>query len=334
MIDLEPEAPRLGPRTGVTLLEALVVMSLFSFLTAAAFQALITTRKASDCFDAVSRVEVRSQAVLDRIAAEASASVRIYSDDADGQSVISMLEGVTQEMLPNSKLPMLLNQGIIEKDQSGTIDTGNCLVFLKAVPPFTLKSTTTNEDVLRVDLYRFVAVYLKNKGSGSPLDRPDGLNLILFTSELVANWIEVIDVSDPSERQRLLLALRNDRGVRYLIDPRKPINDAFAEIDAFGEIDDKLSTPIEIAAKAGKGRTSLFPQPYLSVATNASASKFGVGRLSPRVNTGSGFPHGFEVRVVGTKKSRQIFSHLTVVLRKGAERYYADLDSAVVARDF
>lgn len=333
MINREPGPARPGPRSGVSLLEALVAMSLFSFLTAAAFQALSTTRDASDCFDAVSRVEVRSQTVLDRISTEAAASVRLYGDDADGQAVISMLQGVPGEMLPSSKLPIVLDKGIIEKDQ-GTIDTGNCLVFLKAVQPFMLRSTTTNEDVLRVDLYRFVAVYLTNKESGSPLDRPDGLDLVLFRSELIANWPEVSEVSDPGEQVRLLLALRNDRGIRFLIDPRKPIDNGFAEIDSFGEIDALPSMPLEINASPVKGRTSLFPQPYFSVATNASPPKYGVGRLSPRLNTGSGFPHGFEIRVVGTAKSRQVFSHLTVVLRKGRERYYADLDSAIVTRDF
>jgi hypothetical protein len=333
MINVEPEPAKPDPRSGVSMLEALVVMSLFSFLTAAAFQALSSTKDASDCFDGVSRVEVRSQTVLDRISNEAAASVRLYGDDADGQAVISMLEGVPGEMLPNSKLPMVLDQGIIEKDQ-GTIDTGNCLVFLKAEPPFMLKSATTNEDVLRVDLYRFIAIYLTNGESGPPLDRPDGLDLVLFRSELIANLSEVREVSNPFRRMRLLLTLRNDRGVRFLIDPRKPINDAFAEIDAFGEIDDNPSTPFDIKANPVKGRTSLFPQHHFSVATNASGTKYGVGRLTPRVNTGSGFPHGFEIRVVGTAKSRQVFAHLTVVLRKGDERYYADLDAAIIARDF
>jgi len=320
--------------SGITLLEAMVVLSLFSFLSAAAFQALNSTGEASRRLDAVNRVHVRSQVVLDRVIAEAAASVRLYGNDAEGTSMLALLEGVTGEMLPDSALPTVLNDGIIEKDKGGTIDTGNCLAFLKAVPPYALKSTSTNDDVLRVDVYRLVAVYLKNKESGSPLDRPDGLDLVLFRSEPMADWSQVADVADPAEQLRLLLALRKDRGVRLLIDTRRDVGDAFAEIDPLGNIDTNPPPWFEIKANPVGGRGSLFPQRHLSVATNAAPKHFGVGRLAPRVNTGSGFPHGFEVRIIGTASSRRIFSHLTVALRKGRDRFYADLDSVAVARDF
>jgi hypothetical protein len=329
-----PEPVPLCRRSGITLLEAMLVLSLFSFLTAASFQALNSTSEASRRLDAVNRVHVRSQLVLDRVVAEAAASVQIYGDDSEGWSVLSLLQGVTGEMLPDSKLPALLNDGIVEKDLSGAIDTGNCLVVLKAILPFGLKSTTTTEEVRRVDIYRFVAVYLTNKEPGSPLDRPDGLDLVLFRSEPLADWAQVSEVTDPVEQERLLLALRDERGVRLLIDTRMDIDDALATIDAFGNINSHPPSSLEIKPNPLHGRKSLFPQPYLSVATNAAPKHFGVGRLTPRINTGSGFPHGFEIRIIGSPTARRIFSHLTVALRKGRDRFYADLDSVAVARDF
>jgi len=331
---MNPSEPiRHGRRSGITLLEAMVVASFFSFLSVAAFQALSSTSDATLRLDAVNRVHVRSQAVLDRVAAEAAESVRIYGNDPEGQALLSMLEGVSGDMLPDSGLPTVLSDGIIEKDQSGSIDTGNCLVFLKAGQPYTLKSTTTNEEVLRVDVYRFAAVYLKNREPGSPLSRPDGLDLVLFRSEPLADWSQVSDVPDPIERERLVTGLRDDRGVRLLIDTRLDLASAFAEIDPSGIIDPHPPSLV-IKANPVKGRMSLFPLRHLSVATNAAPKQHGVGRLSPRLNTGAGFPHGFEVRVIGTASSRRIFAHLTVALRKRQDRFYADLDSVAVARDF
>jgi hypothetical protein len=327
----EPIHP--GRRSGITLLEAMVVATFFSFLSVAAFQALSSTFDATQRLDAVNRVQVRSQVVLDRVAAEAAESVRIYGNDPEGLAVLSLLEGVSGEMLPDSGLPTVLSNGIIEKDQSGTIDTGNCLVFLKACLPYALKSTTTNEEVRRVDVYRFAAVYLKNKEPGSPLDRPDGLDLVLFRSEPMADWSQVSEIVDPIEQGRLVTALRDDRGVRLLIDTRRDIADAFARIDTSGTIDPNPPSLV-IKANPVKGRMSLFPQGHLSVATNAAPKNHGVGRLSPRLNTGSGFPHGFEVRIIGTPNSRRIYGHLTVALRKRQDRFYADLDSVAVARDF
>jgi len=324
---------RFGGNAGLSLVEISAVLVVFSFLMMAALRAMTTTSDANQKIDAVNRVEVKCQDVLHSILAEASASVRLYSDDAEGNQLLSMLEGVYSEILADSRLPVLLEDGIIEKD-AGTTATGNCLLFLKAEEPYMLRSALDTSDVLRLDIYRVVMFYLKNKGLDSPLTRPDGLNLILFRSEPLADRGQVNNVTDAAEQRRLLLALKQDRGVRLLFDTRTGVGDALATFDEFGDISVVAPNPYEIKPALFRGRIGLFPLEFISVATNASPKQFGVGRFTPRIMTGMGFPHGFEVRVIGTASSRQIFAHLTVALRKAKERFYSDLDSIAVARDF
>jgi len=324
---------RFAGNAGLSLVEIATVLTVFSFLMMAALQAMTTTSDASQKIDAVNRVEVKCQDVLNRILTEASASVRLYSNDTEGNTLLAALSGVSTEMLADSSLPVLLEDGIIEMD-SGSTDTGNCLLFLKAEEPYMLRSSNNSADVLRLDVYRVVLFYLKNRGLDSPLSRPDGLNLILFRSEPLADRGQVDQVTDPTEQRRLLLALKQDRGVRLLFDTREKVNKALAMFDEFGDIDPNPPSPYAINPALFRGRIGLFPIEHLSVATNASPKQFGVGRFTPRIMTGTGFPHGFEVRMIGTSNSRQIIAHLTVALRKRKELFYADLDSIAVSRDF
>ncbi|MBN2489661.1 MAG: prepilin-type N-terminal cleavage/methylation domain-containing protein [Planctomycetes bacterium] len=322
------------PAAGFTLVEISVVLVIFSMLMLASLKALIATSEANHKIDLTNRVQVKCQAALNGIVAEAAASVRLYGDDAEGQALLGMLEGVSADILADSKLPTLLASGIIEKDTGAVPDTGNCLLFLKAADPYVLKSSTTTDDVLRVDLYQFVAVYLKNKGLGSPLERPDGLNLILFRSEPLVDRGQVEAVGDPAERRRLLVALQEERGVRLVIDTRAAIGSALGVVDAFGEIELDPPLPYELREAPIAGRRALLSLENLSIATNASPRQYGVARFAPRQMTGYGFPHGFEVRIIGSPSARQILAHLTLALRSGQEVYYSDLDAVAVSRDF
>jgi len=326
--------PHRNPRAGFTLVEMVVVLLVFSVLMLASLKALIATSETNRKIDLNNRVQVKCQSALNQIVAEAAASVRLYGDDSEGRALLGILEGVSADVLPDWKLPTLLTDGIIEKDTSAVPDTGNCLLFLKANTPYLLRSTTTSDDVLRVDVYRFVAVYLKNKGLDSPLQRPDGLNLILFRSEPLVDRGQVEAVSDLAERRRLLLALKQERGVRLLLDTRAGITSALGVIDTFGDIDPNPPYPYEIKEATKLGRKALFSLDNLSIATNASPKQYGVARFAPRLMTGSGFPHGFEVRIIGSASARQILAHLTLALRKAEDIYYSDLDAIAVSRDF
>lgn len=51
-----------------------------------------------------------------------------------------------------------------------------------------------------------------------------------------------------------------------------------------------------------------------TVATNQSPAQFGACRFAQPDNNGEGFPHGFEVEVIGPPSSRRVITHLTPVI--------------------
>jgi hypothetical protein len=71
-----------------------------------------------------------------------------------------------------------------------------------------------------------------------------------------------------------------------------------------------------------------------SVATNFAQNGTGVGRFSVPTAVNLGFPHGFEVQIIGPPSARQILLHLTVVsTNRNGQRAYADLQTIVDSRD-
>ena len=74
------------------------------------------------------------------------------------------------------------------------------------------------------------------------------------------------------------------------------------------------SDPWEIEAdEDGLSRANLLSYRHHSVATNYARDAMRVGRFSVRDDAGDGFPHGFEVQVVGPTSARQLMVHLVVV---------------------
>ena len=49
---------------------------------------------------------------------------------------------------------------------------------------------------------------------------------------------------------------------------------------------------------------------HFSVATNHAPASIGIGKFSVTDNSGNGFPHGFEVQIIGPSSGRQVMLHL------------------------
>jgi hypothetical protein len=242
------------------------------------------------------------------------------------------------EILGDSKLPVLLPNGIMEKDDPGARYTGNCLLFLKAEEPFGYKGVGGSQDIRRIDIFRVVAIYLKRKeGVTQPLgDRPDGLDLVVFRSVPLIDRSEIDAILDDVEREQVLSLARQERRVKFLFDTRQPIMQALANFSDLGTIDPSPPDPYILPADTVRGREYLFEHIAISVATNGTPAHYGIGRFAELDTNGEGFPHGFEARIIGSAGARQILLHLTLVLpaipRK--DYAYADLNTMAVAKDF
>ena len=73
------------------------------------------------------------------------------------------------------------------------------------------------------------------------------------------------------------------------------------------------------------------------MATNYARRSVGVARfglLDNNAGGGDGFPHGFEVQIVGPTSARQVLVHLVVVsARLHGQLAWSDIQTVVDARD-
>jgi len=316
----------------------MVATAVFSLLVLTFFKSVIMVRDGNTMMERHNRVNTRCQRILNELGAQVSSSVRLYGDDAEGQAMLGILQGVSGEMLGNSKLPVLLPTGIIEKDDAGGRFTGNFLLFLKAEKPFGYKGVGGSQDIRRIDIYRVIALYLARKeGVTGPLtDRPDGLDLVVFRSVPLIDRSEIDAIVDDAEREQVLTLARQELRVKFLFDISRPVMQALANFNDMGVIDPNAPDPYLIPEDTVRGKEGLFEHIAITVATNGAPSHYGIGRFAEVDTSGEGFPHGFETRIIGGAGARQVLLHLTLVLPAVPRRdfAYADLNTMAVAKDF
>lgn len=327
-----------GPAAGFTLVESMVVLGVFSILVLTFFKSISMVQDGNVMMEHHNRVNTRCQYTLNRLVRLVSSSVRLYGENTEGQALLDILKGVKAEILPDSKLPILLPDGIMEKDPLVSRSTGNCLLLLKADRPYGYMAEGGTEEFIRIDVYRVLAIYLKRKATTNEAlsTRPDGLDLAVYRSAPLLDRSQVDAIQSEEEKERLLKMARMERNIHLLFDTRESILEALTTFDPEGVIQETPPYPYIIPGDPISGRKDRFADLPISVATNGAPVQFGVARFSQRVTEGTGFPHGFEARVIGGAGSRQILLHLTMVMRcnpKG-EQTYADLTSMAVAKDF
>jgi len=323
---------------GVTLVESMVVLGVFSLLVLTFFKSVIMVQDGNTMMGHHNRVNTKCQRVLNHLVTKVSSSVRLYGENSEGRLLLNTLEGVSTEILPDSKLPVLLPDGIVEKDPENERSTGNCLLFIQADTPYGYKAEGGTEDFIRIDVYRIVAVYLKRKPGvvGSLEKRPDGLELAMFKSVPLLDFGQVSAVENDEEKERLLRQARTERGIDYLFDKNEVVSRALRTFDLQGVLNPNLPDPYVILADSEEGQKDILADTSISVATNGAPEQYGVARFAWRSIEGAGFPHGLEARIIGGAGARQILLHLTLVMRSKptCDLAYADLHSMAVARDY
>jgi hypothetical protein len=79
---------------------------------------------------------------------------------------------------------------------------------------------------------------------------------------------------------------------------------------------------------------SLLAYRHYSIATNYSQASYAVPRFGIASSATGGFPHGFEIQVVGPASARQVLLRIVVVSTNNAgHKAHAETQTVIVARD-
>jgi type II secretory pathway pseudopilin PulG len=334
--------------SGFTIVELVVVAALLGMLIYAVTTLAVNGGEAQEYARRLNRATEITQDLVDQVRTEMVSSVRVFGSDAEGTANLALLDLAGAPVpLTSSRLPTISPTLTIRPDTAGAEITGNTLFFARLA--WTDRFQCTSGRVYLVDVCRWNYYYLTPEDGGPMVGRPIGLNIVRIESEPLVDGGSIDRITDPADQAEVLLhlfdATPDTAGVRH--DPcqvvwnRGELPSVAGTLRMIDDSDGSLSpnpigsrpNPWNILRKQANVQ-GLLSYRHHSVATNFSRANFGVGRYSVTTTTGAGFPHGFEVQIVGPSNGRQTVLHLVVssTSRRG-QWAWADMQSVIDTRD-
>ena len=334
---------------GFSFVEATVASIMVLMLAWLVSSLALTGMRTQKHNERMARVTEITQDVVDDMRRGLTSSMRLFGNDATGLAYRSMLQRPAgmPVALASARLPTVNANARIEQETIAAPRTGNDLLYARYA--WTAEYDGPSGESYRIDVYRIERFFLTTAGPGPRENAPDGLNLARWVSEPLADATQVDGISDPLDFEDVLEKLRvgaaDLQGVPH--DPcevvwvlgEPPANvGTLRMIEVGGTLSTTSSAPRastwEIEAETRLCRPDILDYRHHSVATNFAAPVMGVGRFGLVDLTNGGFPHGFEVQVVGPSSARQAMIHLTLVsTRRSDHRAYYDLQMIVDVRD-
>ena len=159
-----------------------------------------------------------------------------------------------------------------------------------------------------------------------------------WVSEPLVDGTQIDQITDPVDQAEVLLhllsqtpdtkgATHDQVDVVWKLGEDLALADTLRQIDSTGGLSQTTIVPRtpgwEILPEPSLCGSLLYYR-YHSVASNYARPSFGVGRFGIIDNSNDGFPHGFEVQIVGPSSARQVMVHLTLVStnNKGHKAWY------------
>ncbi|MHC4944871.1 MAG: hypothetical protein ACYTG7_17790 [Planctomycetota bacterium] len=259
-------------------------------------------------------------------------------------------------------LPQIEETGAFEPDSvSGINKTGNALFFVRSLEPFAVRVQTdpniadpADWHIYRVPVYSFVLYYLTRRVNEQIGNSLDSLDLIRWSSLAVADYDQVMQFEELVQdgalecypRAQVITAFMNEYGSEYLWVNGADLDQGFYHCypDGTHNVMPEDPTTLVIAMEQWQGLFSRMQNngnnhvKGASVFMNRGSQGFEIGPIVPQFATviagGDGFPHGFEVQIVGPSGAREVLLKL-VLAKSGAQRIVArDLKAVLTTRDY
>lgn len=333
---------------GLSLVELLVTTVLLGIMVFGVGRLIVSGSDAQEYAKRLSRVTEVNQDVLDQVRLELVSSVRLFGSGADDLGYLALLDlSGAPARFANSRMPTLRTSGDIGKDVAGAEYTGNMLMFARLA--WTDRFRTSSGAEFMTDVYRLVHYYMASEGGGPTPGSAVGLNLVRFLSEPLIDGGQIDRITVDTDREELLVHLATatpdlsgaTRAPAELVWNRGGLATAVGtlrQIDAdTGMLSDTPMAPRAATwsiLPALDGVEDLLAIRHHSVATVYAPTALGVGRFGLVDETAPGYPHGFEVQVVGPTAARQVLLHLVIASsQQRGQLAWSDQQCVIDARD-
>lgn len=334
---------RTAAQRGFLEVEIIIVGILILVMSAAVALMVVRAQRAQGYLERSALVTNAAQSVLESIRSAVSSSARIFHADAQGQAYLAGLDRSTVAGLDSVRLPIVDSDGIFKTDQTGNEITGNLLLFAKHDRTDSFDVGSGPPELVRVNVYRLHAYYLRRIPGKDIHAEVDSLDLVSWVSEPLVDRDQAMQIPDPAKRAALLAHLYAGTNP---VEPQYPypaarllwrigdgFSTAFARINADGSTSG-VSVSFKVPMDEQRSRPDQLEYRKLAVTSNVAGSDRGVPAFGLIDNANDGFPHGFEVQVIGPASARQVLIRLTLVSgHQGAERAWMTVQSLADARD-
>ncbi len=325
-------------QAGFSLLEMTISALMIVLLTHFVTTMIISGSDSTNYVQRLNRVTQISQEIIGDMQREMRSAVRVFENDSTGLAYRSRLEAWSEAVpVASSKLPAIDATGTFKKDVAGSNKTGNELLFARAAWSDAFVCTSGN--TYRVDVYRVIRYFMKAEGAGPQPGTPAGLNFCKWVSEPLVDGNQIDAIADDIDLMEVLIHLRTGTAdtagkiharieVAWKMGEDPAAAGTFRHIQTDGVLTDSPQSPRQspwrILRDPALGHSGELGYRSHSVASNYGSLNQGIGRFGIINNNGSGFPHGFEVQVIGLPTGRQVLLHLTLVSdnRTGRRAYF------------
>jgi Prokaryotic N-terminal methylation motif len=335
-------------QSGFSLVEVAIAAAIFMALVVVISTLAVTGTDAQELGRRISKMTEIAQDVTDDLRLELVSSSRLYSNDAEGQELLDLLD-LTQAPAPiaSRRLPTVDLDGPFRQDTVGDEITGNAILFSYLAWRDRYRCVSGTEHL--VDVYRIAHYYLSDEGGGPAAGSRGGLDLVHFVSEPLADGAAIDNILSTADREEVARHLLNGtpdlEGRSH--DPIQVVwrrsssptaLGALRQIDDDGTLSDTVLSgtnrpdPWAILPKDRSARGDT-PTGRASVATNFDLEAPGISRFAVR-DDANGFPHGLEAQIVGPSAARQLLWHIVLIdpVRKGPPAW-SQVQTVISARD-
>ena len=307
---------------GFSLLEAVIVFTIVTALTAMITQSLTTLSRNQRWSERQSAALSKAERIVQGVASDLEAAVRVFTENEESRSLLTRLDLGTIVPLSSAVLPTATSRGFFAPDAEGKREAGNMLLVARAIQPIDVP-TGIGSHRARIDRYQFVLYSLSRSGPRLDIDR--------WASMPVARANDIAEIADPDERTGTIMAL-HQAGVTIAWRADEPIiESSLFALNANGGA--PLLDPSELIPSAPREvQSALLERARLVIARNGAAMNVPVPLYAHAL---SDYPHGFEVKLDGDGTGRLVLVRLVVgsPLRPGERPVFASVERLISVRE-
>lgn len=293
-------------KAGFTIIELIISLTILSLVIPIIYQVSQEIIFSTTTTTVVNDTKLINQKLIGDIKSEVTQSAIVFDNSSSYKDMITISLPPNYVLVNRNKLPTINET---DKFPPNSADVGNILFMIKYLNPIEL---TIDNIRYRLDSYRFLYYFLA-KDTGFTIDGKNPIVLLKAQSrDIYVDYVRINSISDNDIRKALVKAL-NSMGIGYAIDLK---GTKFYSLDENGNIHLVNNHLIQMDASFASRHFGINTLPtgnvYYAIGYN-STGNISIPKFAIPDSTGDGFPHGFEVAIVGPRSSRDILVRIVVV---------------------